>query len=153
MSELPSFFHNRKKLESHKKLCENKDFCNVIIPFEDAKILEFNQYQKSDKAPFIIYADLECIIEKLDWCKNNQKNWSTRKVSEHIPSGFSMSTISSFRSIENKYDTYRGKDYMEKFCESLRDRRPMRSLHVDIFIGLTGILHWLDNNTKIHLFG
>ena len=31
---------------------------------KDTKIQEFNQCQKSDKAPFIIYADLECIIEK-----------------------------------------------------------------------------------------
>ena len=30
------------------------------MPSEDTKILEFNQYQKSDKAPFVIYADLEC---------------------------------------------------------------------------------------------
>ena len=33
------------------------------MPFEDTKILEFNQYEKSDKAPFIIYADLECLME------------------------------------------------------------------------------------------
>ena len=39
------------------------------MPSEDTKIIEFNQYQKSDKAPFIIYADLECIIEKTDGCK------------------------------------------------------------------------------------
>ena len=36
---------------------------------ENLKILESNQYQKSNKAPFIIYADLECIIEKIDGCK------------------------------------------------------------------------------------
>ena len=89
---MPSFFCNRKKLESHKKVCENKDFCNVIVPSEDTKILEFNQYQKSDKAPFIIYADLECIIEKIDGCKNNPEN-PTTKVSEYIPSGFSISAI------------------------------------------------------------
>ena len=85
-----------------------KIFCYVIIPSEDTKILEFNQYQKSDKAPFIIYADLECIIEKIDGCKNNPENSSTTKVNKHIPSGFSMSTLSSFGSIENKYDVYRG---------------------------------------------
>ena len=34
------------------------------MPLKDTKILEFNQNQKSDKAPFIIYADLQCIIEK-----------------------------------------------------------------------------------------
>ena len=33
---------------------------------EDNKMLEFNQYQKSDKTSFIIYAHLEWIIEKID---------------------------------------------------------------------------------------
>ena len=84
------------------------------MPIDDTKILEFNQYQKSDKAPFIIYADLECIIEKIDGYKNNPKNSSTTKVIEHIPSGLSMSTISSFGSIENKHDLYRGKDCIKK---------------------------------------
>ena len=32
------------------------------MPSEDTEILEFNQYQKFDKVPFIIYADLECLI-------------------------------------------------------------------------------------------
>ena len=84
------------------------------MPSGDTKIFEFNQYQKSDKAPFIIYADLECIIEKIDGYKNNPKNSSTTKVIEHIPSGLSMSTISSFGSIENKHDLYRGKDCIKK---------------------------------------
>ena len=59
-------FRTKNKLELHKRVCENKVFCN-IIPSEDFKILEFNQYQKSDKAPFI-YADLGCLIEKIDGC-------------------------------------------------------------------------------------
>ena len=83
-------------------------------------MLKFNQYQKSDKTPFIIYADLDCIIEKIHGCNNNPQNSSTTKLSKHIPSGFSTSTIFLFRSIENKHDVYRGKDYMKKFCELLR---------------------------------
>ena len=59
------------------RVCENKDFCNVIMSSKDTEILEFNQYQKFDKVPFIIYADLECIIEKIDGCKNNSENSST----------------------------------------------------------------------------
>ena len=55
---------------------------------EDTKILELNQYQKSDKAPFIIYADLECITEKTDGCKNNAENLSSTKLNKHISSGF-----------------------------------------------------------------
>ena len=79
---------------------------NVIMPFEDTKILEFNQYQKPDKAPFIIHTDLECITEKIDGCKNNPENSFTTIVSEHISPGFSMSTISSFRRTQNSYDVY-----------------------------------------------
>ena len=63
------------------------------MPSEDTRILEFSQYQKSDKGLFIIYADLECVKEKIYGCKNNRENSSSRKVSKHIPSGFSMSTI------------------------------------------------------------
>ena len=59
-------------------------------------------------------------MQKIDGYKNNPENSSTTNVSKHIPSDFSMSTISSFRSIENKHDVYRGKDCMKKFCEFLR---------------------------------
>ena len=78
-------FTTENKRESHEKECEHKDFCNIVMPAEDTEILEFNQYQKSDKAPFVIYVDLECIIEGIDGCKNNPENSSTKKVGEHIP--------------------------------------------------------------------
>ena len=115
------YFATKNKLQSHKRVCENKDFFNIIISSKNIKILKFNQFQKSDKAPFIIYADLELIIEKIDGCKNNPENSSTTEVSKHIPSGFSIPTISSFRSIENKHDIYRVRDCMKRFCEFLRE--------------------------------
>ena len=91
-------FATESKLESHKKERENEDSCNVVMPSEDTEILKFNQYQKCDKVSFIIYVDLECLIEKIDGCKNNPQN----------SSGFTISTI-SFKSIENKHDAYRSK--------------------------------------------
>ena len=58
----------------------------------------------------------------IDGCKNNSEKLSTRKVSKHIPSVFSMPTISLFRSTEKLHAiftfVYRGKDCMKKFCES-----------------------------------
>ena len=36
------------------------------MPLENTKTLEFNQYQKSDEVPFIIYAGLESVIKKAD---------------------------------------------------------------------------------------
>ena len=47
---------------------------------EGNKILEFSQYQKFDKAPFIIYANLEFLIEEIAGCKNNPEILSTTKV-------------------------------------------------------------------------
>ena len=72
-------FRTKNKLESHKRVCENKDFCNIIMPSEATKILEFNKYQTSEKEPFIVYADIECTIEKFDGGKNNSENSSTKK--------------------------------------------------------------------------
>ena len=90
------------------------------MPSEDIVNIKnlFSQYQKSDKAPFIIYADLVWIIEKTDGFKNNPENSSATKESKHIPSGFPMLTRSSLRSIKNKH-VYRCKDCMRKLCEFL----------------------------------
>ena len=66
-------------------------------------------------------ADLECLIEKINWCKNIPGNSSTTKLIEHIPSSFSISAILSFKRIKNKHAVYRGKDYMKKYCKSLRE--------------------------------
>ena len=48
---------------------------------------EFKQYMKSDKMPYIIYADIESLIRKVDGCANNPENSSTTKIREHIPGG------------------------------------------------------------------
>ena len=45
-------FRTKNKREPHKKV------------HEDTKILEFSRYQKSHKAPLIIYGDLENIQKK-----------------------------------------------------------------------------------------
>ena len=52
----------------------------------------------------MICTDLECVIEKIGRFKNNPEKASTTRVSKHIPSGFSMSTILLFKRIENKHD-------------------------------------------------
>ena len=61
------------------------------------------------------------MYNRKDGCKNTPENSPTTKVKEHIPSGFSMSTISSFRSMKNKHDVYRVRDCIKKFCEFLRE--------------------------------
>ena len=70
-----------------------QDFCSIIMPSEDTHISKLSQ--KSDKAPFVVYADLECLIEKINGCKNNPEIAFTTNLSQRIPSDFSLIAISS----------------------------------------------------------
>ena len=40
------------------------------MPSEITKVLEFNKCQISDEPLFIIYVDLECLIEDIGGCKS-----------------------------------------------------------------------------------
>ena len=44
------------------------------------------------KVPFIVYADLESLFEKMNTCHNNSEKSSTTKINKHIPSGYSLFT-------------------------------------------------------------
>ena len=39
-------FKTKSKLQPYKKVCKNKNFCNIIMLTEDTKLSEFNQYKK-----------------------------------------------------------------------------------------------------------
>ena len=53
------FIHlEQSKFESDKIVCTSKDFCEVVMPFEEHMFLLFLQYPKFNKVSFLIYADL-----------------------------------------------------------------------------------------------
>ena len=53
------------------------------MPNEDNKIIKYNQGEKSIKSLFIIYADLECLLEKINTCYNNPEKSSTTEINIH----------------------------------------------------------------------
>ena len=84
------------------------------------------------KVAFIIYADLESLLQRVDTYNNNNNNnnnsnkdktekSSTTKINKHITSGHSLFTQYSFDLTKNKLDCYRGKDSMKRFCEDLKE--------------------------------
>ena len=114
-------FSKKNKLKKHKDVCENHDYCYIEMPEEDDRILKYNHGEKSMKVPFIIYADLESLHEKISTCHNNHEKLSTTKVNKHIPSGYSLFTHCSFDTIKNKLDYYSGKNCMKNFCLNLKE--------------------------------
>ena len=80
-------YSTKDELKNHKDVCENHDFCYVEMPEKDSKILKYNNEEKSMKVPFIIYADLESLLEKMSTCHNNPTKSSTTKINKHTASG------------------------------------------------------------------
>ena len=58
---------------------QNHDYCYVKMPNEDEKILKYNQGEKPLKVPFMIYADLESLLGKIDTYQNDLKKIFYRK--------------------------------------------------------------------------
>ena len=96
------------------------DYCYVEMPTKDNNTIKYNHGEKSTKLPFTIYADLECLLEKMSTCQNNPNELSTTKINKHTPSGYSLFTHCSFDNSKNKLNYYRGEDCMKKFCKDLR---------------------------------
>ena len=111
-------FHSyriKNKLEVHKKICENRDYCHVKMPTNDNNTIKYNQGEKSIKLLFIVYADLECLLEKMSTCYNNPEESPTTKINKHTLSGYSIFTHCSFDKSKNNLNYYRGEDRMAKF--------------------------------------
>ena len=114
-------YRTENKLNAHKKVCENHDYCNIEMPSNDNNLINYNKGEKSLKIPFIIYADLDCLLEKISTCYNNPNLSSTTRINQHVPSGYSIFTNCSFDKSYNNLSHYRGEDCMKRFCKDLKD--------------------------------
>ena len=106
-------YRTKNKLEAHKKICENHDYCRVEMPTKDKNVIKYNHGEKSIKLPFVVYADLECLLEKMSTCYNNPEESSTTKINIHTPSGYSIFAHCSFDRSKSKLNYYRGEDCMK----------------------------------------
>ena len=77
-------FHSyatKNKLEKNYNVRKNHNY--IETPKEDNEILKYNHGENSMKVPFIIYADLESLLEKMSTCHNNPEKSSTTKINIH----------------------------------------------------------------------
>ena len=82
-----SSYTTKNKLKEHEEICNNHDSCRIEMPKWVEKILKYNPGEKSLKAPFAIYLDLECLLKKEQSCQNNPEKSYTEKKARHEPSG------------------------------------------------------------------
>ena len=114
-------YTTKNKLKEHEEICNNHDSCRIEMPKWVEKILKYNPGEKSLKAPFAIYLDLECLLKKEQSFQNNPKKSYTEEKAKHESSGWAVFTKCSFEKAENKRDYYRGRDCIEKLCKKLKE--------------------------------
>lgn len=84
-------FNSDERLKKHvKDACVNFDPAKLEFPKEDH--IEFKNYNRSLKVPFVIYSDCESNLVT----KNEQRGDKTSIYQEHIPYSFSYYIVSEF---------------------------------------------------------
>ena len=84
-------------------------------------MLKHNPGEKSLKAPFTIYLDLECLLKKVQSSQNNpEKSYTEKKLDMSLLVGHYIQNV-HLRKKENKLNYYRGIDCIIKLCEKLKE--------------------------------
>ena len=109
---------------SERILSEHKEDCLVINDKKSVKLesgfTSFKNYSKQIPAPFKIYADFECILEKVDGDTECSSNSSyTRKYQNHVPCSFVYKVVCVDNKFCKKIVLYRGKDAVCEFIKSI----------------------------------
>ncbi|XP_070168291.1 uncharacterized protein [Polyergus mexicanus] len=60
------YFGSDDKLQSHIVDCREMNECAIRLPSDKDKWLAFNNYNRKERLPFVVYADLECVLRKTD---------------------------------------------------------------------------------------
>ena len=72
-------YRTQATLEKHERICYNNDHCAIVMPDEKHKYISSTLGKNSLRIPLVIYADIECLLMKMDSCENTSNNSYTEK--------------------------------------------------------------------------
>ena len=116
-------FQTKEKLEIHKEICQSNEF--IEMP-EKETFIEFENHIRSQKMPFVIFADFESLVEPISGCQPNPEKCFTNQFQKHKPCGFCYHIKCSFDENLSRTVTYRMKneapeDISQIFVEMIED--------------------------------
>ena len=114
-------FWCQKALNKHKEYCNEYEAVKIQLP-KIGTVLEFKNYHRMEKVPFLVYADFESFIKPLDTYELNPEVSYTKQYQKHEPSSFCY-YIKRFDNevYEPKFVSYTGEDAAQKFVEMLEE--------------------------------
>jgi len=104
-------YKRKDLLERHKPECKGllKSPTRREMLKEGENKMAFANYHKQMNAPYVVYADFECVLEKIAGCKPPQDESFTVKTEKHEPCGFLYIAVRSDGKLFAPFN-YRGRD-------------------------------------------
>ena len=122
-------FYSNESLAKHRVNCiaiNGVQAINMPKKFKDKNdvwrlpCVYFKNYHNSLPVPFGIYADFECITEKISSCQPSDRKSYTEKYQKHTACSFGYKVVCHY---DEKYSgdvvIYRGEDCIEKFMKCM----------------------------------
>jgi hypothetical protein len=124
-------FGSDELLEKHLELCSNNDYQRHEYP-KPGSTTKFENYERIQEFPIVIYADFECYIKKLDAKEQKPNESSTTQYQKHNPSGLCYYVKCFDNSIYrpklvHHTQQYEGEDITKKFVDLLEEET--RDIH------------------------
>ena len=119
-------FSSERVLNNHKDICIQINGTQAIkMPTKDDNVLNFNNFNKQQPVPFVIYADFEAITDMIQGCQRNDKSSYTEAYQKHTDCGYGYKVVCCY---DDKYSKpikiYRGEkavyNFMEKMLEEVK---------------------------------
>ena len=104
--------------DEHVRYCKNNEAVHIEV-LHCKPIVEYSNGQYQYKAPFIMYADFESILEPISAPVPNLQTSSTHGVNIHTPSGWCIRSEFAYGEVKDPLRLYRGKDCISRFCEHI----------------------------------
>ena len=114
-------FWCEESLNKHLEYCSNHEAVKIEMPCEGT-ILKFKNYHRSERVPFMIYADTESLTKQIQSCEPDPEKSYTKKYQKHELISFSY-YIKCFDDMVYKpvLRTYTGPNAAQKFVEMLEE--------------------------------
>ncbi|XP_071578407.1 uncharacterized protein [Temnothorax nylanderi] len=115
------YFYTREKLAAHSVDCGRMNDCAIILPNEDDKWLSFDNHDRKERLPFVVYADLECLLEQRER-ENVEGGARTERYAyqRHVPFSLGYYLCCTYDDTVSTYKYRRGEDCVSWFVNELR---------------------------------
>ena len=99
-------------MQSHTVDCREMNECAIRLPSDKDKWLAFNNFNRKERLPFVVYADVECVLEKTEEEKNYQHH-QVFSIAYYVHCAYDDSL--------SEYHSLRSTDCVSWFVEELKN--------------------------------